>query len=68
MVKKNVNAFFSPIDIAKGMMDLQQGKINRQIVGEQRKKRRTMFAGEPIDNIIQEIVQENMNGQPEQGL
>jgi hypothetical protein len=66
MVKKNVNAFFTPIDIAKGLMNVQQGKINRQIVGEQRRKRRTLFEGEPIDQILDQLVQEQSYGNGEQ--
>ena len=58
MTKKNVSPFFSPIDVAKNMMQVQQGKINKQIIGRQQKPRRTMVAGEPVDDIIQTIAEE----------
>jgi hypothetical protein len=58
MPKKNVSPFFGPIDIAKNLMQVQQSKINRQIIGQERKPRRTMVAGIPVDNIIDQLVQE----------
>jgi hypothetical protein len=58
MPKKNVSPFFSPIDVAKNMMQVQQGKINKQIIGRQQKPRRTMVAGTPVDSILEEIAQE----------
>jgi len=58
MPKKNVSPFFGPIDIAKNLMQVQQGKINRQIIGQERKPRRTMVGGVPVDDIIEQLVQE----------
>jgi hypothetical protein len=62
MAKKDVNTFFSPIEIARNLMIEQQAKISKQVVGQERQKRRTMLGEQPIDDIITQIVQEDANG------
>jgi hypothetical protein len=58
MAEKNVSPFFGPIDIAKSLMSKQRGRINKQIIGQESKPRRTMVAGQPVDDIIEQIAQE----------
>jgi hypothetical protein len=62
MAKKDVNAFFSPIEVARNLMGVQQAKINKQILGQEQRKRRTMLGGEPIDDVLEQIAQEGADG------
>jgi predicted methyltransferase MtxX (methanogen marker protein 4) len=62
MAKKNISPFFSPIEIAANLMQVQQGRIAQQVMGREQRSRRTLLEGEPVDDLILELGQEIANG------
>jgi hypothetical protein len=58
MPKENaVNLVFGPIEVAAKVHEDQQTRILSFIQGPQQQTRRTMVGGQPVDNVVERVLQ-----------
>lgn len=57
---KQSNRFEDPVTLASKLYQEQSEKVMNSIFGQQQVTRRTLIGNEPVDDIIDQMVQENI--------